>query len=84
MNPYLVPDMQGWITRANLTAGNSNWILKRVTVKIRVQASPTEEPDAGKPHVRVCAGVLGDRRAYREMFLKSIIAYCAIRCIMNV
>ncbi len=54
-----VPDMSGWITRANLTAVNSNWILKRVTVKIRAEASPTEEPDAGKPHVRVCAGGAG-------------------------
>ncbi len=25
-------------------------------MKIRAEASPTEEPDAGKPHVRICAG----------------------------
>ena len=46
-------------TRANLTEGNSHWTLKRVTVKVRAEASATEEPDAGKLHVRVCAGSAG-------------------------
>ena len=36
-----------------LTTGKSNWILYRATVKVRANASPTEEPYAGKPHVRV-------------------------------
>lgn len=34
------------------------------------KASTTEEPDAGKPHVRDCAGALGNRRSYREMCLR--------------
>jgi len=33
----------------------------------RARASTTEEPDAGKLHVRVCAGAPGNRRSYREM-----------------
>ena len=44
------------ITRANLTERNSNWALERVTVKVRAEASATEEPDAGKLHVRGSAG----------------------------
>jgi hypothetical protein len=30
--------------------------LKRATVKVRAEASATEEPDAGKLHDRVCVG----------------------------
>jgi len=53
-------------TRVNLTGGNSHWALRRVTVKVRAEASATEEPDAGKPHVRVCAGgAPGNGRSYR-------------------
>jgi hypothetical protein len=51
--------MQDGTTRANLTAGNSNWAVKRATVTVRANVSTTEEPDAGKPHVRVCAGGAG-------------------------
>ncbi|HAR32605.1 MAG TPA: hypothetical protein DCR95_00490 [Desulfobacter sp.] len=47
------------VIRAKRTAQNSNWTLKRVTVKVRAEASLTEEPDAGKPHVRDCAGGAG-------------------------
>ena len=39
-----------------LLRGLSNWAVKRVTVTVRANASATEEPDAGKPHVRVCGG----------------------------
>ena len=35
------------------------------------KASTTEEPDAGKLHVRVCAGVSGNGRSYREMRRKN-------------
>ena len=31
--------------------------MKPVTVMIRAKVSMTEEPDAGKLHVRVCAGL---------------------------
>jgi hypothetical protein len=27
---------------------------------------PRWEPDAGKPHVRICAGALGNERPYRD------------------
>ena len=41
--------------------------LRPITVKICAKASATKEPDAGKPHVRVCAGgAPGNRRSYRE------------------
>jgi hypothetical protein len=39
--------------------GLSNWTVKRATVTVRANASATEEPDAGKPHVRVCGGGSG-------------------------
>ncbi|MDL1978565.1 MAG: hypothetical protein LWX52_10815 [Deltaproteobacteria bacterium] len=40
------------------------------------KASTTEEPDAGKPHVRVCAGgALGNWRSYREMCPVKIESY---------
>jgi hypothetical protein len=39
--------------------GLSNWTVQRVTVTVRATASATEEPDAGKPHVRVCGGGSG-------------------------
>jgi hypothetical protein len=39
--------------------GLSNWTVKRVTVTVRANASATEEPDAGKPHVRDCGGGSG-------------------------
>jgi hypothetical protein len=51
--------MQGGTTRANLTAGNKDWTVKRVTVTVRVNVSTTEEPDAGKPQVRDCGGGSG-------------------------
>jgi hypothetical protein len=41
-----------------------NWVLKRVTVKIRAEVGLAEEPDAGKPHV---CGAPGDRRSYHEI-----------------
>jgi len=47
------------LPRANLTEENSNRALLRVTVKARARVSTTEEPDAGKLHVRVCAGGAG-------------------------
>ena len=45
--------------------------MKRVTVMIRAKVSVTEEPDAGKLHVRVCGG--GARQwafLLREVFNK--------------
>ena len=39
-----------------LLRGLSNWAVKRVTVTVRANASATEQPDARKPHVRVCGG----------------------------
>ena len=41
--------------------------MKRATVMIRAKVSVTEEPDAGKLHVRVCAGAPGNGRSYCEM-----------------
>jgi hypothetical protein len=35
--------------------------MRRVTVMVRAEASTTEEPDAGKLHVRVCGGGGGAR-----------------------
>ena len=40
------------------------WCLHKAIA--RAKASTTEEPDAGKLHVRVCAEAPGNGRAYRE------------------
>jgi hypothetical protein len=47
------------LARAAVNVGLSNWHVKRVTVTVRAKARATEEPDAGKPHVRLCGGGSG-------------------------
>jgi hypothetical protein len=49
---------------------DSMWYLHKGT--FAAKASTTEEPDAGKLHVRVCAGVSGNGRSYREMPKKEV------------
>ncbi len=51
----LVPDTKGWITQANLTAGNS----KEDMPMFLYEASNAEEPCAGKPHAGICEGAVG-------------------------
>ncbi len=56
----LVPDSVGsGKLEPTFTASNSLQVKKLVTVLICADASTTEEPDAGKLHVRVCAGGAG-------------------------
>lgn len=50
-----VPDVSGRIWQANLTVGNSKQVEMHKAITC-AKASTTEEPDAGKLHVRVCAG----------------------------
>ncbi len=38
-------------------------------ILLDAKASTTEEPDAGKPHVRDWVGALGNQRSYHEMRL---------------
>jgi hypothetical protein len=39
--------------------GNTEASVIGEDVKVRAEASLTEEPDAGKPHIRDCAGGAG-------------------------
>jgi hypothetical protein len=39
----------------------------------RAEASVTEEPDAGKLHVRICVGAPGNGRSYHRCLLAAML-----------